>query len=120
MSIFAEERQSDYMKYRGRCKELCEALIKENPDLEIVRGYYHEPIWNTKEQHFWCKDKSGNIIDPTRKQFPSGGMPEYYEEFNGVIECSECGKRIKEEDADMAGNYPVCSQLCAYKLVGLV
>jgi hypothetical protein len=39
MSELAEE--SDYMKYRGKCKEMSEALVKENPKLRLVRGHYY-------------------------------------------------------------------------------
>jgi len=29
---------SDYEKYRGKCKEFSEALIKKDPTLRLVRG----------------------------------------------------------------------------------
>ena len=32
--------ESDYMKYRGKCKEICEQEIVKNPSLTLVRGTY--------------------------------------------------------------------------------
>ena len=44
--------QSDYQKYRGRCKEFCEAEIKKDPALTLVRGHYIDAHWGT-QQHWW-------------------------------------------------------------------
>ena len=109
----------DYLKYRGKCKEMSEALAEEK-GYRLVRGYYNEPIWNTREAHWWCvDDATGLIHDPTAKQFPSGGINEFYEEFDGYVNCEECGKRISESEITMMGMYPVCSNECACRLVGL-
>lgn len=104
---------------RGKCKEMSEKLVKENPELTLVRGYYYEPLWSRDEQHWWTKKKDGTIVDPTASQFPSGGIKEFYTEFDGTLSCSECGCRICEETAQFAGRYPVCSTKCAMRLVGL-
>jgi len=109
--------QSNYMKYRGKCKEMVEDLVKKHDGLVPVRGFYHCPIIG-RQQHWWAQNKSGKIFDPSVKQFPSAGLGEY-EEFNGICECEECGKKIKEEHAQICGPYPVCSTMCALKLVGL-
>jgi len=109
---------TDYEKYRGKCKEMSEALIKENPELRLARGWYHCPI-DGKEQHWWCEDKEGNVIDPTVKQFKTKGAAAYYEEYRGILECSECGKEIKEEEADIEGRYCFCSLKCHMRFVGL-
>lgn len=119
MELKMKTIETDYIKYRGKCKEMSEALIKENPELRLVRGYYYEPLWNREEQHWWCEDKFGNIIDPTAKQFPSGGITQFYREFDGTVECEECGKTINEADVIMMGRFPVCSSKCACRLVGL-
>jgi hypothetical protein len=100
---------------RGKCKELSEALIVEDPTLTLVRGYYHCPFWG-KQEHWWCKSEDGNIIDPTKDQFPSKGIGEY-EEFNGICECETCGKEVPEEKVQFAGRYPCCSYECCMKLV---
>jgi len=111
---------SDYAKYRGRCKKMSEELIASRPDLDLrlVRGFYYEPIWGTLEQHWWCVAPDGTIHDPTKDQFPTKGNS-FYEEFDGFMEREECGKRIAEADIIMRGNYPVCSNRCAMRLVGL-
>jgi hypothetical protein len=105
---------------RGKCKEMAEKAVKNNPNLILVRGWYYEPLWNKDEEHWWTKDKNtGEIFDPTAAQFPSGGIKELYTEFDNKISCSECGKMMTEETMQMCGRYPVCSTKCAMRLVGL-
>lgn len=113
----SEASESDYLKFRGRCRELAEAACVEDPALTLVRGHYHCPIWG-KQAHWWCVRADGSIHDPTRAQFPSGGLGEY-EPFDGTLECAECGRTIQEADAIEMGRYAVCSDRCALRLVGL-
>ena len=108
---------SNYLKYRGKCKEMSEEAIRIDPTLTLVRGYYHCPIWG-KQPHWWCMKQDGTIYDPAKLQFPSGGLGEY-EEFDGFVNCAECDKRIKLEDADVEGNYAFCSYHCHMRFVGL-
>jgi len=110
--------ESNYIKFRGKCKEASEVACEKDSSLTLVRGYYYCPIWNTTEQHWWTVKEDGTIYDPTKKQFPSNGIGEYIE-FDGFLNCEECGKRISEEEAQPCGNYPVCSTKCAMRLVGL-
>jgi hypothetical protein len=112
-----EEIQNDYMKYRGKCKEYSEKLVEEDPTLRLVRGHYFCPNWG-KEMHWWCVDQDDNIIDPTAKQFPSNGTGTYVE-FEGYMDCAECGKLVHEDEAHIMGNYACCSHSCAMRLVGL-
>jgi hypothetical protein len=111
--------QTNYSKYRGKCKELCDEAIKNDPSLTLKRGWYYEPLWNKEEEHWWTVKIDGSIYDPTAKQFPSGGIKEFYKEFTGIIPCSQCGVKITEDQIKMCGRYPVCSTKCALKLVGL-
>lgn len=112
------QNESNYLKYRGKCKEYVDAAIVADSTLRAVRGYYHCPIWG-KQQHWWCKRPDGSIFDPTAKQFPSGGIKEFYEEFNGIIHCSQCGKEMKEDEAHFESNYCFCSGACHMLFVGL-
>lgn len=111
--------QTDYSKYRGKCKEYCEAAILRDPSLVLVRGRYWCPIWNTDEAHWWTKKSDGSIFDPTAKQFPSKGHGTYTE-FDGTVTCEECGRSIQEEHIVQVGNYACCSQMCACRLVGVI
>lgn len=113
------DTQSNYSRYRGKCKEMCEALVADDPSLKMVRGHYYEPTWGREEPHWWCVNAEGVIIDPTKLQFPSGGIIDCYTEFDGTFDCEECGKNFPEAELVAAGNYPVCSNTCALKLVGL-
>jgi hypothetical protein len=112
------ENESDYKKYRGKCKEFCEIELAKDPTLTIVRGHYYCPVWNTNEPHWWLVSTEGKIIDPTKLQFGSKGMGKYIP-FNGYVNCSECGKELKEEEADIEGNYCFCSTNCHLHFVGL-
>jgi hypothetical protein len=108
---------TDYEKYRGKCKEMSEQLVVQDPTLTLVRGWYYDPAWG-QQAHWWCVSPNGEVVDPTKNQFPSkgGGV---YEPFDGMCECEECGKQIKEDGAIFMGRFPVCSTRCAMSLVGL-
>lgn len=105
----------DYLKYRGKCKEVSEQLVAADPTLTLVRGHYHCPAWG-EQPHWWAKRDNGEIVDPTKDQFPSKGNGTYVE-FDGNIPCSNCGKQITEEDADIEGNYAFCSYTCHMRFV---
>lgn len=109
---------SDYSKYRGKCKELCQAAVNADPSLTLVRGYYFCPLWNTEEQHWWTKKPDGTIFDPTAKQFPSKGHG-IYTEFDGNVKCAVCEKTIKENVALFHSKYAFCSIKCNMRFVGL-
>lgn len=109
--------ESDYEKYRGKCKEMAEAAVAADPSLTLVRGHYYCFVWG-EQPHWWAKRPDGTIVDPTKDQFPSKGRGEYVE-FNGMVTCSECGKEMKEEDASYESNYCFCSTLCHGRFVGV-
>lgn len=110
--------EEDYTKYRGKCKEMSEALIKADPSLTLVRGHYYDPIWG-EQPHWWCKKVDGTIVDPTKDQFPSKGKCTYVE-FSGIVECANCGKEMKEEEAEFESNYAFCSYTCHGRFVGVL
>lgn len=109
---------NNYQTCRGRCKEMAEAVCREDPNLTLVRGFYHDPFFG-KEQHWWAKKSDGTIVDPTSKQFPMGGIPEFYEEFNGICECEECGIEKSESEMRFESRYAFCSSKCLLRFVGL-
>lgn len=112
------EAESNYLKYRGKCKEYCEKAIECDPTLTLTRGYYFDAVWGKDEPHWWTVREDGTIFDPTKKQFPTcgGGI---YTEFDGWFECEQCGKKVSENDAITMGNYVCCSGMCAKRLVGV-
>lgn len=107
--------ENDYLTYRGKCKEFCEAAVAADPTLKLVRGYYWDYLWG-KQPHWWTVRQDGTIYDPTKDQFPSKGMGDY-EVFDGYFECAHCGERVKEEDIQTYGSYAFCSGECIYKFV---
>jgi len=101
-----------YEKYRGKCKEYCDAAVAADSTLTLVRGHYWWPVWDRNEEHWWTTRPDGTIYDPTVEQFPSLGCGEYTP-FNGIVECAQCGKEGKEEeDYHPMGNYICCSSEC--------
>ncbi len=110
-------KQSDYIKFRGKCKELSEAACASDPTLKLVRGHYYCPFWNSNEPHWWCERKDGTVYDPSKDQFPSKGAG-IYMPFDGILHCSQCDKEILEENADIEGNYVFCSYKCHGRFVG--
>ncbi len=108
--------QGDYDKFRGQCKPMSEAAVAADPTLTLVRGHYICPFWGP-QQHWWTKKPDGTIHDPTVLQFPSKGMGEYVE-FDGLCECSECGQKIREEDAHFDGRHPFCNSTCYGRFIG--
>lgn len=113
-----EEIAADYSKYRGKCKELSEAAVLADPTLTLVRGHYFCPLWCSQEPHWWCVRTDGTIHDPSVLQFPSNGSG-IYEEFDGVVSCSNCGAEGTEHTMSFDGNYAFCSGECHARFVGL-
>lgn len=110
--------QSNYEKYRGKCYEMCVSAIHADPSLNLVRGYYTCPIWNVREQHWWCTNKNGDIIDPTKLQYPSAGTGDY-EVYLGWVVCDNCGKEVDEENAKFDSRFTFCSSRCHGKFIGI-
>jgi hypothetical protein len=109
--------QTDYMKYRGKCKEMAEEACLQDPSLAIVRGHYDCWMWG-KQPHWWCVKPDGTVVDPSAKQFPSKGAGEYIE-FDGMVECAECGKQMHEHEAKTESRYAFCSTRCYGRFVGV-
>lgn len=111
--------ESNYSKFRGKCKEACEEACRIDKELTLVRGHYYCPFWNSEQPHWWTVRKDGSIFDPTALQFPSEGSG-VYTPFDGLVECSECGKEMKEEEVqDGHGRYVFCSGKCHARFVGV-
>lgn len=102
---------SDYLEYRGQCKELAEAAASADPSLQIVRGFYLCPLWG-KQAHWWCVRPNGEIVDPSVRQFPTAGVGAEYVEFDGNIECEFCQKLVPESDAYCYAQHAYCSYEC--------
>lgn len=98
---------TDYIKFRGKCRELSERYVDLHPDHQIVKGWYHCPIWG-KQPHWWTQNIfTGKIHDPSVKQFPSKGLGEY-EEYMGILECEYCGKKVSEDEAYFVDQHIYC------------
>jgi hypothetical protein len=102
---------SDYLQFRGKCKELSEAAAQVDTSLRVVRGFYLCPMWG-KQQHWWCVSPDGTIVDPSVKQFPTAGVGAEYVEFDGNIECEYCAKSVPEQDACHVDHHVYCSDEC--------
>lgn len=110
---------NDYLAFRGKCKELAEAACQADTKLRLVRGYYHCPFWG-KQAHWWGESQDGTVTDPSSPQFPSKGMGDY-EEYDGNVECANCGTAMPEDDAwRIEGRYCYCSSRCYGQFVGVI
>lgn len=105
---------------RGKCHAMASDLCAVDVRLRLVRGHYYCNRWG-KQAHWWCVDQNGNIVDPTREQFPSLGFGRY-EEYDGTIVCDQCGKRQPESESIIGGNghYTFCSGECYGRFVGVL
>lgn len=112
-----EQIQADYQEFRGKCRPLCDALLLERPELKLERGTYVCPMWGD-QAHWWLVDPDGEIVDPSARQFPSGGAGLYIP-FDGTVTCAECGKKGKEEDFGHESRYSFCSAQCHARFVGI-
>lgn len=103
--------EEGYRQFRGKCRELSEALAAKNPTLRVVRGHYYCPTWG-EQPHWWCVDTTtGKVVDPTATQFPSNGIGVYVE-FNGILSCEYCGKEFRENEGYYNGRHCYCSGDC--------
>lgn len=109
----------NYLKFRGRCREMSEAAVLADPTLRLARGYYHCLVWGL-EGHWWTVRPDGTIYDPTVLQFPSAGLGEYVEITEDIYPCEQCGKEVKLETATIDGNHLFCSYECYGRCVGVI
>ena len=83
----------------GTCKETTLAMQEAFPELTRVRGHYYCPAWGERE-HWWLVDPEGDIVDPTKAQFPSHHgvyvpWDEDAEEPSGI--CLNCGEYVYDD-----------------------
>lgn len=82
-----------------QCEQATHLMTKEFPNLRRVRGHVFVIQNQRTEEHWWCEDFSGNIVDPTRHQW-NGPIFDYVE-FNGeepTGKCYQCGEFIYESE----------------------
>lgn len=87
--------QMNYSKAYGHCKEVCEKMKELFPELTLVRGHYYDAHWGERE-HWWFTSPNGNIVDPTKEQFPTKGKGVYIPWDESQPEptgmCPNCGE----------------------------
>ena len=102
---------SDYLEFRGKCKELAEEAVQADHSLRLVRGFNDCPMWG-KQAHWWAVKLDGSIVDPSVKQFPTAGAGAEYVEFDGQAECEYCHKCVPEAEAYTYPPHIYCSYEC--------
>ena len=107
-STWINDHVKEYEDAYGKCKEICELMLKEFSELTLVRGHYYCAVWGSRE-HWWLKTSDDKIVDPTKIQFPSLGNGEYVEwdesEPEPTGKCPNCGEYCFNGDQ-------VCSKNC--------
>ena len=105
----------DSIMVRGRCQSFVKEFIARFPELTAVPGHCGtEGWWN---EHWWCVDRDGNVVDPTNDQF--GSNLEYEPLSTGRIpykigRCMQCGVDIMSDDTPESAG--CCSASCAARL----
>jgi len=107
------DEESNYEKYRGKCKEFSVDACAEDSTLTLVRGHFRCPITDKREPHWWTTRPDGSIYDPTQKQFVYWtDDPKNYEPYDGTCRCKICDKVTLEEDTCFYGKNTFCSGEC--------
>jgi hypothetical protein len=92
-----KEYLEDSLVVRGHCSNMSTALVTEFPELRKVCGFCNG------DEHWWCVDPKGEIVDGTRAQY---GETVFYEEFNEekhdcvVGRCYDCAEYIYGKPSD--------------------
>lgn len=98
---------------------MAEALADDDTSLRLVRGWYIDALWGEQE-HWWCVNSAGEILDPTVEQFPTGHIPELrkYREYSGIYSCPGCGVAIAVETSPTMTADGFCCGTCYGDTVG--
>jgi hypothetical protein len=108
---------SDYLEFRGKCKELSEAAVASDPTLRLERGYYICPVWG-EQSHWWTVRPDGEVFDPSVRQFPTAGAGGFYVPFDGMVPCFHCGTEMPEDKIGyIDGHHAFCNGDCYYRCV---
>lgn len=99
----------------GLCASATQNMCKEFPELKRVPGHVIFAD-GTIHEHWWCEEESGNIIDPTAKQWQL--MPVEYVAWKPGDEvcigrCMNCGDYIYGTPESLNGSRKeICSDEC--------
>ncbi len=77
----------------GKCKEFCEKMLTEFPELKLVRGHVYLPKDDETWPHWWLLSED-DIVDPTLSQFPNLMLYEPHDESGPepTGRCLNCGE----------------------------
>ena len=103
----------------GRCLDEAKIMKNKFPELTLIKGHvYAPPPWG-KRAHWWLTTPEGEIVDPTRGQFPPLFDSEYEPFKDGddvrLGKCMNCGKELWGHPGDFVPY--TCSEECRLKLV---
>ncbi len=112
-----EERLGGPAATMGHCEHAAHQMAESFPELRVVRGHVLCPAPWGKRGHWWCVDADGQIVDPTRGQFPFADEQLVYEEYVdgdpvrlGV--CMDCGAAIWGRPDDESIDTSFCDARC--------
>jgi hypothetical protein len=108
--------QGEAWRMMGQCRQEAEKMGEAFPELRVVKG--HVTVWREilqpqRTAHWWCVAVEGEIVDPTRGQYP-WPVTDYEQYVEGdpvrLGKCANCGDEIW---GDPAVSHPtVCSDEC--------
>jgi hypothetical protein len=96
---------------KNHCTFATSEMIKAFPELKREKGY----VWvitdfgSKSDEHWWCIDPDGNIVDPTASQYREVCFYEpYNEKDHGPLptgKCMDCGEYVYD-------NNTFCNKTC--------
>ena len=90
---WTDKYNREHTTTHGQCDKATKEMLEAFPELIRARGHVQPALSAKPCEHWWLKDDTGNIIDPTAKQF--GYILEYEEWNEGAEEptgrCLNCG-----------------------------
>jgi len=80
----------------ARCAEATTEMVEAFPELLRVPGHVNCPFPWGRRAHWWCVTAEGEIVDPTKGQFPGIYSYDPFKEGDEVRlgKCMNCGDEI--------------------------
>ena len=77
-----------------QCAGATAKMVKAFPELTRIRG--HICVMGDMREHWWCQDRAGAVVDPTRRQYQGQAIVGYdplpADAEEPVGKCHECGE----------------------------
>lgn len=104
----------------GECKKYATEMAAAFPELTLVAGHVETMGWG-RRGHWWLETPSGDIVDPTARQFHGPILYSAWDPTEPVRlgKCMNCGEEIWEcvESLDKATQKGICGDRCEREFI---